>query len=89
MGRNPFEVLKFRTHVLVAFIISNLLVGIVTGILEYSQLLPWPLHDKLWIPVQFMLIFGLVCSVLLTAGRGAGLRLAHLFGPPPRFPWGK
>ena len=87
MGRNPFEVLKFRTHVLVAFIVSNLLVGVVHGVLGYQQLLPWPLHDKLWIPVQFMLIFGLVCGVLLTAGHRAGLRLTRLFGPPPRFPW--
>lgn len=87
MGRNPFEVLKFRTHVFVAFIVSNLLVGTVYAVLEYQRLLPWPLHDKLWIPVQFMMIFGLVCGVLLTAGRRAGLRLSRLFGPPPRFPW--
>ncbi len=87
MGRNPFEVLKFRSHVLVAFVISNLLVGVLYGVLEYQQLLPWPLHDKLWMPVQFMMIFGLVCGVLLTTGRRAGLRLARLFGPPPRFPW--
>ncbi|ESA32381.1 abortive infection protein [Leptolyngbya sp. Heron Island J] len=87
MGRNPFEVLKFRTHVLVAFIISNLLVGIVYGVLEYQQLLPWPLSDRLWMPIQFMIIFGLVCGVLLTTGRRAGLRLTRVFGPPPRFPW--
>ncbi|EKV00794.1 putative metal-dependent membrane protease [Leptolyngbya sp. PCC 7375] len=87
MGRNPFEVLKFRTHVLVAFIISNLLVGIIYGILDYQRLLPWPLNDKLWIPVQFIIIFGLVCAVLLTTGQRAGLQLTRLFGPPPRFPW--
>lgn len=86
MGRNPFEVLKFRTHVLVAFIISNLLVGAVCGVLEYRQLLPWPLHDKLWMPVQFMLVFGLVCSVLIMTGQRVGLRLTRLFGPSPRFP---
>ncbi|MEL6937205.1 MAG: type II CAAX endopeptidase family protein, partial [Cyanobacteria bacterium J06607_17] len=87
MGRNPFEILKFRTHVLVTFIVSNLLVGTVYAVLEYQQLLPWPLHDKLWMPVQFMMIFGLVCVVLLATGRRAGLRLTRLFGPPPRFPW--
>ena len=87
MGRNPFEVLKFRTHVLVAFILSNLLVGIVYGVLDYQRLLPWPLSDRLWMPIQFMLIFGLVCGVLLTAGYRAGLRLTRVFGPPPRFPW--
>ncbi|MEM1238741.1 MAG: type II CAAX endopeptidase family protein [Cyanobacteria bacterium P01_H01_bin.26] len=87
MGLNPFEILKFRTHVLVTFIVSNLLVGTVYAVLEYQQLLPWPLNDKLWIPVQFMLIFGLVCAVLFATGRRAGLQLARLFGPPPRFPW--
>ena len=87
MGRNPFEVLKFRTHVLVAFILSNLLVGIVYGFLDYQQLLPWPPRDQLWMPIQFMIIFGLVCGVLLTTGRQAGLQLARVFGPPPRFPW--
>lgn len=87
MGRNPFEVLKFRTHVLVTFILSNLLVGTVYAVLEYKQWLPWPLHDKLWLPVQFMMIFGLVCAILLATGRRAGLQLNRLFGPPPRFPW--
>lgn len=88
MGRNPFEVLKFRTHVFIAFIVSNLLVSIVYVVLDAQQLLPWPLNDKLWIPVQFMMIFGLLCGVLLTTGHRAGLQLARLFGPPPRFPWG-
>ena len=68
MGLNPFEILKFRTHVLVTFIVSDLLVGTVYAVLEYNQLLPWPLDDKLWIPVQFMLIFGLVCGVLFATG---------------------
>ena len=86
-GRNPFEVLKFRTHVLIAFIASNLLVGAIYGVLEYQQLLPWPLQDKLWLPVQFMMIFGLVCAVLIATGHYAGLRLTRLFGPRPRFPW--
>ncbi len=87
MGRNPFEVIKFRTHVFVAFILSNLLVGIVYGVLEYQQLLPWPLDDQLWMPVQFMMIFGLVCVVLIVSGSQAGLQFPRLFGPPPRFPW--
>ncbi|MEO0868749.1 MAG: CPBP family intramembrane glutamic endopeptidase, partial [Cyanobacteria bacterium J06642_11] len=88
MGRNPFNVLKFRTHVLITFILSYALVVTLYVILGYVGLLPWPLDDQLWQPVNSMLIFGIMCLTLLVAGQQAGLSLKRLFGQAPQFPWG-
>lgn len=88
MGRNPFNVLKFRTHVLITFLLSYSLVVTLYVILGYVGLLPWPLEDRLWQPVNSMLIFGIMCATLLVAGQQAGLNLKRLFGHAPHFPWG-
>ncbi|MBT9311757.1 CPBP family intramembrane glutamic endopeptidase [Leptothoe kymatousa] len=88
MGRNPFDILKFRSHVLITFLLSYSLVVTLYVILGYFQLLPWPLEDRLWQPVNSMLIFGIMCATLVVTGKQAGLSLPRLFGKAPRFPWG-
>ncbi|MEM6256133.1 MAG: type II CAAX endopeptidase family protein [Cyanobacteria bacterium P01_D01_bin.156] len=88
MGKTPFDVLKFRTHVLITFCLSYFFVVTFYVVALYFGLLPWPLEDRLWQPINSMLIFGMMCATLLVAGQRAGLNLKKLFGNPPRFPWG-
>ncbi|MEM7793224.1 MAG: CPBP family intramembrane glutamic endopeptidase [Cyanobacteria bacterium P01_C01_bin.118] len=88
MGRNPFDIIKFRTHVLSTFIAIYLVLLTVFVVLEYQNLLPWSIEDRLWQPINSMVIFGTVCAILLVTGQRAGLRIKQLFGRVPRFPLG-
>lgn len=88
MGRNPFEVIKFRTHVLSTFVAIYLLLLTIFLVLEYKNLLPWAINDHLWQPINSMVIFGTVCSILLFTGYQAGLKISRLFGRVPHFPLG-
>ena len=88
MGRNPFNVIKFRTHVLSTFIAIYLALITFFLVLEYKNILPWSVDDRLWQPINSMIIFGAVCGILLVTGQRAGLRIRHLFGRVPRFPLG-
>lgn len=88
MGRNPFDIIKFRTHVLTTFIAIYLFLLTFFVVMEYQNLLPWSIEDRLWQPINSIVIFGTVCAILLVTGQRAGLRIKQLFGRVPRFPLG-
>lgn len=84
-SHNPFAALKFRYHILSAFVLINVAVLGIYIVLGYRQWLPWSLNDQLWIPLQFIATFGLLCITLWLCGRRAGLELTRVFGPAPNF----
>ena len=88
MGRNPFDTIKFRTHVLSTFIAIYIVLLTVFVVLEYQNILPWSIEDRLWQPINSMVIFGAVCAILTVTGQRVGLSVERLFGRIPRFPLG-